>query len=409
MPNNNDAATIRIPSRQSLRALDCLNLFIGDVIGGLGPYLAVYLKITRGWDQAAIGTALSAMGIATIFTQIPGGTFIDRIKQKRLLLSISALLMGLSCIALTQFGQFKAVLTAQITYGIAAALAGPCIVAISLGIVGHKKFATRIARNEAFNHIGNVIAALLAGISGYLISSEWIFYLIALLSFASIIATSFIKENDIDHQIAIRNNSSGGTKDLSSVLTILTDRRVLVFAISVMLFHLANAAMLPLAGQYLSEGRAHQAPIWISACIIAAQLVMIPTCVLAGRLAQKWGRKPVFLLGFAALPIRGFLYILSNSPWLVLSVQILDGIASGIFGVLVSVIVADITEKTGYYNTTRGFIITAQGIGAALSNVLAGYIVHRAGYNAGFASLSVIAIIGIIVCYFGLKETMIKD
>lgn len=394
----------KVPSRQSQCAIDCLSMFIGDVIGGIGPYLAIYLRASRHWDQGSIGAALSAMGIATIVAQTPAGAIIDKCKQKRLLLCLAALLMGLSAIAITIFPEYQAVIGAQIVYGSAAAVAGPCIVAISLGVVGEKLFTSRIARNEAFNHIGNVMAALLAGLVGYLISPNWIFYLIALFGIASMVATLFIKKDEIDHEVA-RGATDDDGEPAASITAILADRHILAFAIAVILFHLANAAMLPLAGQYLSEGHARSAPLWISACIIAAQLIMIPTSLLAGKFAQTWGRKPVFLVGMAVLPIRGVLYTLSNSPVLVVPVQLLDGIGAGIFGVLVSVIVADLTAGTGRYNITRGVIITAQGIGAALSNILAGVIVHAAGYSAGFLTLAGVGMLGLVICYFGLPET----
>jgi hypothetical protein len=66
---------------------------------------------------------------------------------------------------------------------------------------------------------------------------------------------------------------------------------------------------------------------------------------------------------------------------------------------------AELTRGTGHYNITRGLIITAQGVGAALSNVLAAFVVHAAGYNAGFLSRAVIATAGLVICYFGLTET----
>jgi len=394
----------RAPSKQSFRALDGLNMFIGDVIGGLGPYLAIYLRAGRHWDQGAIGAALSAMGIATILAQTPAGILIDRTKRKRQLVCLSASVMSLSAVAITLFRQFHAILACQVAYGIAAAIAGPAIVAISLGLVGHNKFAPRIARNEAFNHVGILLAASLAGLMGYLVSPDWIFYLVAIFGLASVAATLYIKEKEIDHDLA-RGAADSDSEHAADIRTILSDRAIVAFALAVVLFHLANAAMLPLAGQYLSEGHARSAPLWISACIIAAQAIMIPTAILSGKLAQDWGRKPVFLIAMAVLPVRGFLYTFSNSPFWVVPVQLLDGIGAGIFGVLASVIVADLTKGTGRYNLTRGLIITAQGIGAALSNVLAGSIVQAAGYNAGFISLAIIALVGLIICYFGLPET----
>jgi MFS family permease len=390
-------------SSQSSRALDALNLFIGDVIGGIGPYAAIYLKAARHFDQASIGFVLSAMSLATILTQAPAGALIDNVRQKRFLIVVATVLMIAGSLSLTICTQFPIIVFTQIIYGMGAAIAGPAIVAVSLGLVGHQYFAKRIARNEAFNHIGNVLAALMAGITGYLIAPQWIFYLIALFGFMSILSVLAIKGEEIDHALA--RGEQHNSKTEIPLLTVLKDKRLVAFAIAVVLFHLANAAMLPLAGQYLAEGNAKEAPLWISACIVAAQLVMIPTSILAGKLAETWGRKPVFLIGLAVLPIRGLLYTLSNSPILIVSVQLLDGIGAGIFGVLASVIVADLTAGTGRFNATRGLIIAAQGTGAAFSNILAGSIVHKCGYNAGFTSLAAIAFAGLIICYFGLPET----
>lgn len=403
--NRNNFATKKLPSKRSLVALDWVNVFIGDVLGGLGPYLAAFLRTTRQWDQGSIGTALSAMSIATIVFQAPSGALIDKVRKKRQLICASVVAMSVSAIALTFFEQLQMVVAAQVLYGLAAAIAGPCIVAVSLGLVGHERFAARIARNEALNHVGNVTAAVLAGVVGYFLSSVWIFYLVAAFGFGSVIATCFINENEIDHNIARGAQDEDEPGESVSMFVLLQNKHIIAFAVAVFLFHLSNAAMLPLAGQYLSEGRPKEAAAWISACIVAAQLVMIPVSVFAGKFSQQFGRKPVFLVALAALPLRGFLYTLTDSPYLVLAVQLLDGIGAGIFGVLASVIVADLTRGTGHYNVTRGLIITAQGVGAALSNLIAGWIVFKLGYNIGFLSLAGIGLAGLVTCYFGLPET----
>jgi MFS family permease len=346
------------------------------------------------------------MSMATILAQAPAGVLIDRWRNKKQLLLLAIIAMSAGAFAITIAKQFYVMFAIQIVYGAAAAIAGPCLVAISLGLVGNRLFASRVARNEAFNHIGNVLAALFIGWVASLFCQDWIFYSIALFGLGSIVAACFIKGQEINNELACGANTDKNDEHSDSIFLILSDKRILAFAIAVVLFHLANAALLPLAGQYLCEGRAITgAAIWISGCVIAAQLVMVPTSLVAGKLAEKWGRKPVFLIALAALPLRAFLFTLSNSPWLVIPVQLLDGIGAGIFGVLVSVIVADLTEGTGKYNTTRGLIITAQGIGAALSNILAGIIVARAGYSAGFICLALIALLGLLICYLWMPET----
>jgi len=172
-----------------------------------------------------------------------------------------------------------------------------------------------------------------------------------------------------------------------------------------MLFHFANAALLPLVGQKLAAAYPKEATAMMSACIVAAQLVMLPIALLVGFKADTWGRKPLFLAGFAILPIRAVLYTLSgNSLWLV-SVQVLDGVGAGIFGALTPLVIADIMRGTGRYNLAQGAIATVQGIGASLSGLAAGVIVDRFGYSATFLTLGAAASVALIVFALGMPET----
>jgi MFS family permease len=176
-----------------------------------------------------------------------------------------------------------------------------------------------------------------------------------------------------------------------------------------MLFHLANAALLPLVGQKLAAAWPREATAMMSACIIAAQLVMLPIALLVGQTADSWGRKPLFLAGFAVLPIRAVLYTLSNnSAWLI-GVQVLDGVGAGIFGALTPLVIADIMRGTGRYNLAQGAVATVQGIGASLSGLLAGVIVDRFGYTTTFLTLGVVATVATIVFAVGMPETASRE
>lgn len=398
---------MRQPSAKSLRALDFLNVFLADVRDGIGPYLAIYLLATHHWDPASIGIAMSAAGIAALIAQAPAGALIDHTRHKRLLVMIAAALVGIGCIAMTFFVNLPAIVTAQALVGIAGAIFPPAIAAISLGLVGHKKLSARIGRNEGFNHAGNVMAALLAGLIGHFIAREGIFYLVAVIAVLSIVSICLIREDDIDHQLARGAKKDDDTDDaqVSGLRALITDRRVLIFTACITLFHFANAAMLPLAGQLLSVGTTSGASLYMSACIIAAQMVMIPIALWAGRYADIWGRKAVFLIGFTVLPIRGFLYTLNDSPSFIVAVQLLDGIGAGIFGVVAVLVVADLTKGTGRFNVTQGAIATAVGIGASSSNLVAGYVVAAAGYNAAFLMLAGIAAVALTLFYFAMPET----
>lgn len=403
-------------SRQkSLQALDYLNVFLADVRDGVGPYLAIYLMATHHWGPASIGVAMSASGIAGVIAQSPVGLLIDVVRQKRLLIAIAGLLVATGCLAIVLVPQFPVVITAQALIGIAGTIFPPAVAAITLGIVGHSKLDRRLGRNEAFNHAGNVVAAVLAGLLGHFLGREWIFYLVVAMSLISTIAVMRIRERDIDHKLA-RGAVAGISREeeirqsphISGFKTLLQNRLLITFAISVVLFHFANAAMLPLVGQKLSAGKASGASLYMSACIIVAQLVMIPVSGLAGQFAGRWGRKAIFLIAFTVLPIRGVLYTLSDNPYFLVSVQVLDGIAAGIFGVLWVLIVADLTKGTGRFNLVQGAIATATGLGASLSNLIAGFIVKAAGYNAAFLTLAAIAGVALLVFGLLMPETKVK-
>jgi predicted MFS family arabinose efflux permease len=397
-------------TNKSLRALDWLNVFLADVRDGVGPYLAIYLQASHSWSPASIGLAMSAMGIATVVAQTPAGAIIDRLRHKRLAVMFAAVLVAVGCIAIVKSPTLQIVVSAQALIGIAAAIFPPAIAAITLGIVGHKRLDKRVGRNESFNHAGNVAAAVLAGVIGHYIAREGIFYLVAVMAIASIIAVWQIRERDIDSDLASGGSrqetaeSSNKPKHNSQIIQLFQDRRVLFFALSAVLFHFANAAMLPLVGQKLADGKATGASLYMSACIIVAQLIMIPISTWAGSIAHS-GRKPIFLLGFAVLPIRGLLYTLSANPFFLVAVQLLDGIGAGIFGVVSVLMIADLTKGKGNFNLTLGAVATAIGIGASLSNLLTGLIVQQAGYNAGFLFLAAIAVAALVVFWQFVPET----
>jgi MFS family permease len=403
------------PSFRSLRALDALNIVLADVRDGLGPYLAIYLA-TRHWEADRIGIAMSAMGLAAVAAQAPAGAFIDRTRRKRAAIIVAALAVALGALVMVTWPTFPVILAAQVGLGVATAIFPPAIAAISLGLVGHARFARRAGRNEAFNHAGNVTVALLAGAIGDHVAYEGIFYLLAAMSVATVVVTTFIRRDEIDYDLARGSDGrepgspeAEGRAEAPRVARIhelLKDRRILIFATSVVLFHFANAAMLPLVGQKLTEGRGQGAAGAMSACIIAAQVVMVPVALLASRLAEWWGRRAVFLIGFAVLPIRGFLYTLTVNPSALVAVQLLDGLGAGIFGVVGVLVIADLTRGTGRFNLMQGALATATGIGASLSNLMTGFIVQAAGYDAGFLTLTAIAAVALLFFGLAMPETL---
>jgi MFS family permease len=399
---------------RSLRALDSVNFFLADVRDGVGPYLAIYLLATHHWHPSDIGLAMSVSGIAGVVAQTPAGALVDKLRAKRWLVAVAAAFVAVGCLLMVLKTTMTSVITGQILVGVAAAVVGPGVASITLGLVGRRRLDRRVGRNEAWNHGGNVVAAALAGLLGHYVGREYIFYLVAVMAVLSIISVFFIREAEIDHAVARGADSSAAeeptpatatTPAVSGLAALLADKRVLVFSLAAVLFHFANAAMLPLVGQRLSEGHATGASLYMSACIIVAQLVMIGSTSWAGRAASKRGRKPVLLLAFLLLPMRGVLYTLWDNPYYLVSVQVLDGIAGGIFGVVILLVVADLTKGTGRFNLVQGALGTATGLGAALSTLAAGYVVQYLGYNAAFLGLAAIAGVALVVFWLLVPET----
>lgn len=391
-------------------SLDSLNFFLADVRDGLGPYLAIYLLAVHQWDPASIGVVMTLAGIAALISQGPAGALIDRTRSKRAVVAIAAILVTASCLLLPFVSSFSLVALTQSASAVAASVFAPAISAISLGITGPRAFTRRTGRNETFNHAGNATAALLAGGLAYLYGPVVVFYLMAAMALASVVAISCVSANAIDHDVARGFDPDHVTDHAqpSGMGELLANRPLLVFAVCCALFHLANAAMLPLVSQKLSQINLHLATPLTSACIVAAQLVMVPVAWLVGIKADTWGRKPLLLAGFMILPLRGVLYTLSNDSYWLVAVQMLDGIGAGIFGALFPVIVKDLTQGTGRFNVSLGALSTAFGLGAALSSSLAGFVVQQAGYDAAFLTLAGVAAVALVLLALAMPETLAK-
>lgn len=390
------------------RKLDALNFFLADVRDGLGPYLAIYLLTVQHWDEASIGLVMSIGGIAGILAQTPAGAIVDATGHKRALLVVAAIAVTLGSIILPWTTSFSAVAIANAVTGAAGSLFAPAIAAATLGIVGPKAFASRIGRNEAFNHAGNAAAAAIAAVTAYVFGPVVVFWLMAALAVASIAATLSIPADAIDDDLARgldADQKSAAEHQPSGLAALMSSRPLMIFAAASTMFHFANAAMLPLVGQKLALVNKELGTSLMAICIVAAQAVMVPVALVVGRKADDWGRKPIFLAAFAVLALRGVLYPLSDHPAWLVGVQLLDGVGAGIFGALFPIVVNDLTRGSGHFNLSQGAIATAQGIGAALSTTVAGLIVVNAGYSAAFLTLGAIAGAGLALYLVFMPET----
>lgn len=356
-----------------------------------------------------MGLALTCGGLAGVIAQTPAGALVDTIHRKRLLLSVGIAVLSVASLLLALKPAFWSVISSEIVLGSVGAILGPTVTAITLGMVLPKQFDARFGRNQTFNAAGNVAAALLMGVIGYAISNRAIFFAVPLLAIPCLAAILAIDPNAIDYRRS-RGSCEGETdRKTSGIRVLLSDRRLLAFACCAVLFHFANAAMLPQLGEMLAHGRAKEAAPFMSACVIITQFVIALSAAWIGKQAAAWGRKPLLLVGYGVLPLRGVLYTLTTSVPLLIGIQVLDGIANSIFGVVSILVIADLTRGTGRFNLTQGALGTCVGIGASLSTTFAGYLVERSGYSFSFLGLAAIAAGAWLLLWAAVPETIRVD
>jgi predicted MFS family arabinose efflux permease len=400
-----DAREMPAPSRQSLRGLDWFIFFLADVQTGFGPFIAVYLT-TEKWTQAQIGLVLSIGGVVGLIGQMPGGAIIDAARSEKLVAGLAIATIGCSALAYAAWPIFPVVVAAATLHAAASCVLGPAIAAISLGLVGPRAIGVRLGRNARFASLGNGVAAAVMGTCGYLFSSRSVFLVTCVLAVPTLLALSQIREREIDvayaHGAVPRESPDAKA---TSVVGLLRRRVLLIFACSILLLQLANAAMLPLMAGVVTMRSSQWAPVLIAACIIVPQAIVALMSPSVGAKAQAWGRRPLLLVGFGALVVRGLLFATVHDPYLLVAVQLFDGITAAVFAVMVPLIVADVAFGSGHFNLAQGIVGTATGIGASLSTVLAGYVSDRFGSGVAFIGLAAVAAIGFAVIASVMPET----
>ena len=394
------------------RSLDAVNFLLADVRGALGPYLNVFLVTRQHWSQSEVGLVTTIGGLLALAVQTPIGAAIDETHAKRGAIVLALVVLAVGAIVIFALPTFWPVAIANTLMAVVGDVFGPAVAALTLGLYARKQLARRMGRNSAYDHAGNVAIAVAAGAVGYAFSQRAVFLLVPVFTVLAGLAVLSIPAAAIDYDRArdLREGPHAAGAAASAGYGILfKSRPLVVFGLCVMLFHLANAALLPLVGQKLAAAHPKEATAMMSACIVAAQLVMLPIALLVGRTADTWGRKPLFLAGFAILPIRAALYTFSDSSAWLIGVQVLDGVGAGIFGALTPLVIADIMRGTGRYNLAQGAIATVQGIGASLSGLAAGVIVDHFGYSSAFLAAGGAALVALIVFALRMPETAERD
>ncbi|ABI63043.1 MFS transporter [Granulibacter bethesdensis] len=398
---NREVAGASSPAdRRSRIGLDLFVFFVANLQTGFGPFVAVYLASHR-WTQTDIGLALSVGTFASMLSQLPGGWAVDAMPQKRLAAFLPTIAMTFCALLFAFFPGRLPIMLAEVLHGFATCMLVPAIAAMSLALVPASRIGERFGRNARWGSIGNGLAAGAMGLIGTYISNRAVFILTALLTLPALFSLLMIRPAR-DHE----NGAQAAQKKTGVPLRVLfTDRRLLIFAACSALFQLSNAALLPLVGGAATERSGPDASLIIAACIVVPQIVVALFSPWVGRAADRIGRRTVLLIGFLALPIRALLFAGISHDWFIVPLQMLDGVSAAVFGVLMPLIVADITYGSGRFNLSVGMVGLAGGVGATISTTMAGAVSDRFGLSAAFLVLSLAGAAGAALVRFGMPET----
>jgi predicted MFS family arabinose efflux permease len=394
--------------RRSLRGLDWFVFFVADVQTGFGPFIAVYLT-TQKWTQIDIGFVLTVGGLISLFGQIPGGALLDAIKSPRRAAAIAVTLICISALILAIWPTYPGVLASRILHAGASCVLGPAIAALSLGLVPRSKIGERFGRNASFAAIGTGVAAAVMGFCGYYISNQAVFFVTAALGVPALISLFQIKAEEIN----VAQSHGGERQRLPRFRDVMhfaaSHPSIFTFAFCVFLFHLANAAILPLIASSFTLRSSSTATVLIAVAMVVPQLCVALVSPFVGRKTQSVGRRPLLLFGFGALVIRITLTATTVDPISIVVIQVFDGISAAVLGVLVPLIIADLTRNTGRFNLAQGIVGCAMGLGASISTTVAGFLADRFSTYIAFIGLDVVAAVGMLTVWLAMPETRKDD
>ena len=393
------------PSPRSRRALDWFVFFLADVQTGFGAFVSVYLT-TEKWTQTDIGLVLTAGAIVGLVGQIPGGAIVDAARSQRWVAAVAVSAVGISAFALAVSPIFAIVFASRILQAGASCVLGPAIAAISLGLVGQRQISARLGRNAAFASVGSGVAAAGMGAFAYYVSERAAFILAASMAVPALFALYQIRAQEIDPARAHGGVAEPGKGNaFAGLRNLLQIRPLMIFAGCIALFQLANAAMLPLAASMMTLRSSQFATVLVAASIVAPQLIVALLAPWVGRKAEQWGRRPLLVLCFVALAIRGLLFAFLISPYLLMAAQLLDGVSGAALAVLVPLIIADVSGKTGHFNLAQGAVGCAVGVGASISTTLAGYVSDRFDSPTAFLMMAGFGLLGLATAGLAMPET----
>ena len=388
-------------ARISRAGLNAANFFQAEAVGVVLPVLNGFLR-AAGWQYDAIGIATAVAGLGTLILQTPAGLLTDRIHARRALFGVTCIVTGACFVFLPAAAHScSGILTLLFTAGAAQSFFAPLLAALALSLVGHARLDRTIGSNQSWNHAGNIVAAVvgIAIVARFGLSA--IFYAVGVSSALAAASVLMIRARDLNPWLA--TGRTDNQEDGVPIAALLRQRSIAMLFVAVALFHFANAPILPAVALYVKKlGGSDKL---MTATVLTAQTVMVPVALAAGRLADRWGRKPVMAIAFWVLPLRILSYAFVHSPAALVALQTLDGIGAGIYGVAIVSMSADLTRGKGGFNTLMGLFATALAVGGVVGPLITGMLIQHLGFATMFVLFAALAAAGALWFQLMVPET----
>jgi MFS family permease len=388
-------------------ALAVANFFLADARDGLGPFLDGFLA-TNGWSPMTLGIVATLGGILGLIATPLFGALVDASSRKRLLIILPVILVTAAALWTLASPGNASVFGGQSMTAIVGAVIGPALMGLTLGLVGEQAFSDQVARNEFWNHAGNVFSLACVYIATALYGLNGVIALTLLTAIATVIAILAIDPKHIDNNVARglthdrkgEANADNGSAAPSSYSVLSSSRGLILLALTLLIFHFGNAPMSRLIAQNFSIQLG--TPFRTTAIVTGvSQLSMIAMALAAPYLIRRFGLASVFIIALCALPVRGAIAGSIPSFASVYPVQFLDGVGAGLIGIATPVAAERILSGTGRFNLGLGAVMTVQGVGASLSNVVAGWLTNQGGYSLAYWVHGGVAVFALALFIFG--------
>jgi MFS family permease len=392
--------------------LDALSFFVADAQTGFGPFIAGYLT-GHGWSTGQIGTVLSVGTVAALLSQLPGGAMVDRLHDKRIAAALSWAALALSAVLFAIAPVLPVVAVAEVIHACATAMLTPAIAALSLSIVGRKALGERLGRNARFAAIGSAGTAFVVGAAGAYVGPASVFWLTAafvLPGVALLLRLPRSKHGPGAPDTLQRPKKTDWRAWIADLQDLLRHKGVLGFSLCIALFHLGNAALMPIASTVLARTAGAGAPLFVSACVVGPQIIVAVFSPWIGRTEERRGVRLIMVGGFAAVPLRAFLLAGAASldgqvvPYAIAVAQLLDGVSAAVFGVSLPIMAADLTRGTHRFNLCLGFFGIATTCGATLGTAVAGHAADHLGFPLTFLMLGACGLAAVGSVLFAVRE-----